>query len=122
MRMCRYIVFIAKESVDVKHVSGFNKNYRLAGVKATLNARASILAAANPAGGRYDRSRPLKHNIQLSAPIMSRFDLFFVLVDECNEVFFEHFSNDRKVKTAQTNLQPSFMFSVQLFSVNVVRV
>ncbi|WKY02714.1 hypothetical protein Q1695_016183 [Nippostrongylus brasiliensis] len=57
-----------------------------AGVKATLNARASILAAANPVGGRYDRSRPLKHNIQLSAPIMSRFDLFFVLVDECNEV------------------------------------
>lgn len=57
-----------------------------AGVKATLNARASILAAANPVGGRYDRSRPLKHNIHLSAPIMSRFDLFFVLVDECNEI------------------------------------
>uniref|UniRef100_A0A0K0D3K8 DNA replication licensing factor MCM6 n=1 Tax=Angiostrongylus cantonensis TaxID=6313 RepID=A0A0K0D3K8_ANGCA len=50
-----------------------------AGVKATLNARASILAAANPVGGRYDRSRPLKHNVQLSAPIMSRFDLFFVV-------------------------------------------
>ena len=57
-----------------------------AGVKATLNARASILAAANPVNGRYDRSRPLKHNIQLSAAIMSRFDLFFVLVDESNEV------------------------------------
>ncbi|KAK6036739.1 MCM2/3/5 family protein, partial [Cooperia oncophora] len=57
-----------------------------AGVKATLNARASILAAANPVGGRYDRSRPLKHNVQLSAPIMSRFDLFFVMIDECNEV------------------------------------
>ncbi|CAD6188120.1 unnamed protein product [Caenorhabditis auriculariae] len=56
-----------------------------AGIKATLNARASILAAANPVGGRYDRSRPLKHNIQMSAPIMSRFDLFFVLVDECTE-------------------------------------
>ncbi|VDD89778.1 unnamed protein product [Enterobius vermicularis] len=57
-----------------------------AGVKATLNARASILAAANPVGGRYDRSRPLKHNIQLSAAIMSRFDLFFVMVDESNEL------------------------------------
>ncbi|CAB3401260.1 unnamed protein product [Caenorhabditis bovis] len=55
------------------------------GVKATLNARASILAAANPVGGRYDRSKPLKYNVQMSAPIMSRFDLFFVLVDECNE-------------------------------------
>ena len=37
-------------------------------------------------GGRYDRSRSLKQNIAMSAPIMSRFDLFFVLVDECNEV------------------------------------
>jgi len=57
-----------------------------AGVKATLNARTSILAAANPIGGRYDRTKSLKQNIQLSAPIMSRFDLFFILVDECNEV------------------------------------
>uniref|UniRef100_A0A8D2J549 DNA replication licensing factor MCM6 n=1 Tax=Varanus komodoensis TaxID=61221 RepID=A0A8D2J549_VARKO len=57
-----------------------------AGVKATLNARTSILAAANPVGGHYDRAKSLKQNINLSAPIMSRFDLFFILVDECNEV------------------------------------
>lgn len=57
-----------------------------AGVKATLNARTSILAAANPIGGRYDRTKSLKQNIAMSAPIMSRFDLFFILVDECNEV------------------------------------
>ncbi|KAK5622788.1 Zygotic DNA replication licensing factor mcm6-B [Crenichthys baileyi] len=57
-----------------------------AGVKATLNARTSILAAANPVSGRYDRSKSLKQNINLTAPIMSRFDLFFILVDECNEV------------------------------------
>merc|ERR1719300_934848 len=40
-----------------------------AGVKATLNARASILAAANPNGGRYDRSKSLKQNIDMTAPI-----------------------------------------------------
>ncbi|XP_004709896.1 DNA replication licensing factor MCM6 [Echinops telfairi] len=57
-----------------------------AGVKVTLNARTSILAAANPVGGHYDRAKSLKQNINLSAPIMSRFDLFFILVDECNEV------------------------------------
>merc|ERR1739838_326982 len=57
-----------------------------AGVKATLNARTSILAAANPIGGRYDRTKSLRKNIALSPPIMSRFDLFFVLIDECNEV------------------------------------
>lgn len=57
-----------------------------AGVKATLNARTSILAAANPINGRYERSKSLKQNIQMTAPIMSRFDLFFILIDECNEV------------------------------------
>lgn len=56
-----------------------------AGVRATLNARTSILAAANPIGGRYDRTKSLQQNVALTAPIMSRFDLFFVLIDECNE-------------------------------------
>jgi DNA replication licensing factor MCM6 len=52
-----------------------------AGVYATLNARTSILAAANPIFGRYDKSKSLKNNINLGAPIMSRFDLFFVVCD-----------------------------------------
>ena len=56
-----------------------------AGIQATLNARASILAAANPLFGRYDKSKSLKYNLDMSAPIMSRFDLFFVILDECNE-------------------------------------
>lgn len=57
-----------------------------AGIQATLNARASILAAANPIHGRYDRSKTLRANVQLSAPILSRFDLFFVVLDECDDV------------------------------------
>jgi DNA replication licensing factor MCM6 len=55
-----------------------------AGIQATLNARASILAAANPVYGRYDRTKTLKANVALSAPILSRFDLFFVVLDDCN--------------------------------------
>ena len=55
-----------------------------AGIQATLNARASILAAANPVYGRYDRTKTLKANVTLSAPILSRFDLFFVVLDDCN--------------------------------------
>ncbi len=53
-----------------------------AGIQATLNARCSILAAANPIFGRYDKSKSLKYNVNMSAPIMSRFDLFFVVLDE----------------------------------------
>ncbi|KAL0580710.1 MCM DNA helicase complex subunit mcm6 [Marasmius crinis-equi] len=56
-----------------------------AGIHATLNARTSILAAANPIGGRYDRKKSLRANVQMTAPIMSRFDLFFVVLDECDE-------------------------------------
>lgn len=55
-------------------------------MRATLNARTSILAAANPINGRYERSKSLQQNVSLSAPIMSRFDLFYVLIDECCEV------------------------------------
>ncbi|CAG8526791.1 4270_t:CDS:10 [Ambispora leptoticha] len=55
-----------------------------AGIHATLNARTSILSAANPIGGRYNRRYTLRQNIAMSGPIMSRFDLFFVVLDDCN--------------------------------------
>jgi DNA replication licensing factor MCM6 len=43
-----------------------------AGIQATLNARASILAAANPVHGVYDKSKNLKQNLQLPPAILSR--------------------------------------------------
>lgn len=64
-----------------------------AGIHATLNARTSILAAANPVGGRYNRKATLRANINMSAPIMSRFDLFFVVLDECNENIDRHLAS-----------------------------
>ena len=51
------------------------------GIVATLNARAAILAAANPALGRYDPYRTVAENISLPVTILSRFDLIFVLRD-----------------------------------------
>ena len=53
-----------------------------AGIHATLNARTSILAAANPRFGRYDSTKSLRYNVDISPPIMSRFDLFFIIQDE----------------------------------------
>ncbi len=51
------------------------------GIVATLNARAAVLAAANPSLGRYEPYRTVAENISLPVTILSRFDLIFVLRD-----------------------------------------
>jgi len=56
-----------------------------AGVKATLNARTSILAAANPIGGRYDRTKSLKVtqcDTNRSTPVLAESSCVFVLLSK----------------------------------------
>ena len=48
----------------------------------TLNARVSILAAANPAYGRYNPKKSAEQNIQLPAALLSRFDLLWLIQDK----------------------------------------
>ena len=55
------------------------------GIVATLNARTSVLAAANPALGRYEPHRTVAENISLPVTILSRFDVIFVLRDVPNK-------------------------------------
>ena len=55
------------------------------GIVATLNARTAIIAAANPALGRYEPHRTVAENISLPVTILSRFDLIFVLRDVPNK-------------------------------------
>merc|ERR1712055_1142545 len=55
-----------------------------AGIMTSLNARVSILAAANPAYGRYNTKRSIEDNIQLPAALLSRFDLIWLIQDKAD--------------------------------------
>merc|ERR1712096_270969 len=62
-----------------------------AGIMTSLNARVSILAAANPAYGRYNIKRSIEDNVQLPAALLSRFDLLWLMADKPSH------DNDRKL-------------------------
>ncbi|KAF6135243.1 hypothetical protein GIB67_035314 [Kingdonia uniflora] len=81
-----------------------------AGIQATLNARTSILAAANPTGGRYDKSKPLKYNVALPPAILSRFDLVYVMIDDPDDQTDYHIAHHivRVHQKHQEALNPAF--------------
>ena len=55
-----------------------------------MQARCSVIAAANPIGGRYDSSCTLAENVELTDPILQRFDCLCVLQDKVDPVEDEH--------------------------------
>jgi DNA replication licensing factor MCM2 len=57
-----------------------------AGIVTSLQARCSIIAAANPIGGRYDPSMTFAENVDLTEPILSRFDIICVVRDVVDPV------------------------------------
>uniref|UniRef100_A0A8C4DW05 DNA helicase MCM8 n=1 Tax=Dicentrarchus labrax TaxID=13489 RepID=A0A8C4DW05_DICLA len=62
-----------------------------AGIVSSLPARTSVLAAANPVGGHYNRSKTVSENLKMGSPLLSRFDVIFLLLDIPDE------SHDRRL-------------------------
>ena len=56
-----------------------------AGIVCSLPARTSIIAAANPVGGHYNKAKTVSENLKLGAALLSRFDLAFILLDKVDE-------------------------------------
>merc|ERR1719336_3414883 len=61
-----------------------------AGIVTTLKARCSVIAAANPIGGRYDPTMTFSDNVDLTEPILSRFDILCVVRDTVDSIIDEH--------------------------------
>ncbi|MCS7386320.1 MAG: Minichromosome maintenance protein MCM [Candidatus Methanomethylicota archaeon] len=72
-----------------------------AGIVATLNARTAILAAANPALGRFVQQKSVAENVNLPVTILSRFDLIFPIIDRPSPTIDEKMS-DHILKLHQT--------------------
>ncbi|WP_457613853.1 MCM family protein [Methanocaldococcus sp.] len=55
------------------------------GIHATIPIQCGYLCACNPKRGRFDRDKPIAEQIDVSAPLLSRFDLIFPIMDEADE-------------------------------------
>src|SRR6201999_3391085 len=64
-----------------------------AGIVTTLQARCAIVAAANPTGGRYNGTLPFSQNVELTEPILSRFDILCVVRDTVDPSEDERLAN-----------------------------
>lgn len=62
-----------------------------AGIHTTLNARCSVISAANPIYSEYARDQSVGKNIGLPDSLLSRFDLLFIMLDEKEP------DNDRRI-------------------------
>ena len=84
-----------------------------AGIMATLNSRCSVLAAANPKFGRFDRYKVLAEQIDLPAPIISRFDLIFVIEDipstERDSELADHILKTHQYNTIEYEIEPDLL-------------
>lgn len=77
-----------------------------AGIVTTLQARCAIIAAANPIRGRYNPTIPFSQNVELTEPILSRFDILCVVKDTVDPVLDDMLA--RFVVGSHTRSHPKF--------------
>ncbi|KAI8840963.1 DNA replication licensing factor MCM8 [Chytriomyces cf. hyalinus JEL632] len=68
-----------------------------AGMVCTLPARTSVIAAANPVGGHYNKAKTVSENLKMNTALLSRFDLVFILLDKPDEQL-DKFLSDHIIK------------------------
>lgn len=64
-----------------------------AGIICQLNARTSILAAANPVESQWNKNKNIIDNVNLPHTLLSRFDLIFLILDPQDELFDRRLAN-----------------------------
>ncbi|KAI9208361.1 MCM2/3/5 family-domain-containing protein [Polychytrium aggregatum] len=82
-----------------------------AGIVTTLQARCAVIAAANPIRGRYNPQIPFSQNVELTEPILSRFDILCVVKDTPDPILDESLA--RFVVNSHIRSHPSFSGQIE---------
>lgn len=93
-----------------------------AGIITTLNARTSILASANPINSRYDPNLPVTGNIDLPPPLLSRFDLVYLILDKVDESIDRQLARhltDMYLKDAPETVNANSVLPVELLTLYI---
>uniref|UniRef100_A0A8C1SDF6 DNA helicase MCM8 n=1 Tax=Cyprinus carpio TaxID=7962 RepID=A0A8C1SDF6_CYPCA len=97
-----------------------------AGIVCTLPARTSIIAAANPVGGHYNKAKTVSENLKMGSALLSRFDLVFILLDTPNEdhdhLLSEHVMALRAGKSGAVSSAAVTRYSTQESSISILEV
>uniref|UniRef100_A0A672MFQ0 DNA helicase MCM8 n=1 Tax=Sinocyclocheilus grahami TaxID=75366 RepID=A0A672MFQ0_SINGR len=96
-----------------------------AGIVCTLPARTSIIAAANPVRGHYNKAKTVSENLKMGSALLSRFDLVFILLDTPNEdhdhLLSEHVMAMRAGKNGAVSSAAVTRYSTQESSISIFK-
>ena len=104
------------EAMEQQHIS-----IAKAGIVASLPSRCSVIAAANPKNGSYNKGKTVAENINVASPLLSRFDLVFILQDTANSnrdtMVSRNIMNMYRQKTDTINTPDNLWMSSQDISI-----